>query len=93
MFFEVSKTVYLFICGTIHNHLQLNSWYNYSYSAEYSQSLFGAALLLTTQHNKRCLRCIQKMTGSQCTVPRETKQKITVIQKNEHKNPQNSSKA
>jgi len=47
MFIKVSKTVYLFISGTIRIriHIQPNSWYNYLYSAEYSQSLFGTALL------------------------------------------------
>jgi len=43
MFIKVSKTVGLFICGTI--RIRTNSWYNYLYLAEYSKSLFGTALL------------------------------------------------
>jgi len=45
MFIKVSKTAYFFICGTIRVRIQPNSWYNYSYLAEYSQSLFGRALI------------------------------------------------
>ena len=44
MFIKVSKTKSMFIHGTICIRLQPNSWYNYSYLAEYSQPLFGTAL-------------------------------------------------
>jgi len=42
MFIKVSKTMHLFIRGII--RIRTNSWYSYSYSAEYSQPLFGTAL-------------------------------------------------
>jgi len=45
MFIEVSKTMYIFIRGTI--RIQWNSWYNYLYSAKYSQPLFRTALINT----------------------------------------------
>jgi len=46
MFIKVRKTLYLFIHGSIRIHTWPDGWYNYSYSAEYSQSLFGTALVV-----------------------------------------------
>jgi len=46
MFIKVSKTV---IHGTVRNHIRFrpNSWYSYSYSAEYSQPLFSTDLVVS----------------------------------------------
>jgi len=50
MFIKVSKTMHLYICGTIHIriHTRPNSWYNYWYSAEYFQPP-GTALSYSTK--------------------------------------------
>jgi len=58
MFIKVSKTVYLFIRGTICIHIWPNSWYSYLYSTEYSHPIFGTALVFIKKHSLSILTTI-----------------------------------
>ena len=76
MFIKARRTMYLFICRTIHICILLNNWYNYSYSAKYCQSPIRHGPYQNTGDTVTSIKT-GKIRGKQCKCQKHTREMKT----------------